>query len=324
MRAAASGTKAPNDVGGTSAGMGGRDLALAGAVAAMAPPAAGSAGERGSAVTAGSHMTATAPAAGSGGTMSSAARMRLPSGGCGKSQRPDGGIVNVSGSHIYWFPPSYDGNTPMALIMAFHAAGNGNDQLRRITTGSALEEHFVMAFPKSSGNGWSLTADSDKIDATYKDLLSNYCIDTSRVFAMGHSSGAQLIVQLMCKNQARYHAIAPVASSAYCQRWDQPIPSLIIHGANDKERANTNQDADGTKDLAPYLASNRCTMETKSHEQAGCSSSGTQVAPGCVAYEGCAEPTIWCHHNDPAYSGTNHGWPCFANDTIDAFFTSFL
>jgi polyhydroxybutyrate depolymerase len=263
-----------------------------------------------------------AASAGAGGT--SGNHLPVPSAGCGKSGRPNGGVVTVMGSHIYSFPPSYDGSKPLPLIMAFHAAGNSNDQLRNITKGSALESHFVMAFPKSQGSGWVLGTDSARIDARYDDLLQNYCVDKSRVFATGHSSGAQLIVQLMCRSDDRYFAIAPVASSAYCPKWNKPIPALVIHGLDDRERANTNQDADGKKDLAPYLSSNVCGMSSLPHDQAGCSSAGTQVNPGCVEYQGCAQSTIWCHHDDPQYSNTNHGWPCFANVAIDEFFTSQL
>jgi polyhydroxybutyrate depolymerase len=32
-------------------------------------------------------------------------------------------------------------------------------------------------------------------------------------------------------------------------------------------------------------------------------------------------PTVWCSHNDPAYSNTNHGWPCFGTRAIYDFFT---
>jgi polyhydroxybutyrate depolymerase len=258
--------------------------------------------------------------AGGAGAGGASARVAVPSEGCGKSGRPSGGEVVAAGSHIYSFPEGYDGTTPSPLIMAFHAAGNENDQLRNITRGSALDQHFVMAFPSSAGNGWSPGTDGASIDARYEELLASYCIDQSRVFATGHSSGAQLIVQLMCDGDDRFAAIAPVASSAYCPSWDDPVPALIIHGVDDKERANTNQDADGTKDLAPYLLSNQCGTTTMPHAQAGCSSSGMQVDPGCVQYEGCAEPTIWCHHDDPQYGTSNHGWPCFANDAIDAFF----
>jgi hypothetical protein len=49
-------------------------------------------------------------------------------------------------------------------------------------------------------------------------------------------------------------------------------------------------------------------------------SGATQVDPGCVQYQGCSELTVWCQHNDPQYSNTNHGWPCFANDAMDEFF----
>ncbi len=53
-----------------------------------------------------------------------------------------------------------------------------------------------------------------------------------------------------------------------------------------------------------------------------CTSSGTSVSPGCVSYQGCQQPTIWCSHNDPAYSNTNHGWPCFATKAMYDFFTA--
>jgi polyhydroxybutyrate depolymerase len=247
----------------------------------------------------------------------------VPSPGCGKSGRPQGGTVTVANDHIYRFPATYDGKTPMPLIMAFHANANPNTQLADITRGSALDNNYVMAFGKSAGQGWVLNTDSPRIDGWYKDLLNNYCIDESRVFATGHSSGAQLIVQLLCRGETRFKAVAPVASSMYCARWPA-LPTLLIHGANDMERANTNQDANGRKDLGPYLASNACSMNTAGYNVATCQSQngGGQVNPGCVRYQGCSEPMIWCNHNDPNYSGTNHGWPCFANQAIFDFLKS--
>jgi poly(3-hydroxybutyrate) depolymerase len=307
------------------AGTGGDAAGNAGASGATG--AGGASGVSGGASGASGASAGMAAGAGGGGGSAGgepSAHLPVASPGCGKSARPSGGVVTVANSHIYSFPESYDGSTPLPLIMAFHAASNDNDQLRNITRGSALEQHFVMAFPKSTGSGWSLGTDSPKVDARYAELLESYCIDESRVFATGHSSGAQMIVQLLCAGEDRYFAVAPVASSAYCASWDDAVPALIIHGADDRERANTNQDADGRKDLAPYLASSHCGQGTVPHEQAGCSSGSTQVEPGCVAYQGCDEPTIWCQHNDPQYGVTYHGWPCFATAAKDAFFMGFL
>ena len=46
------------------------------------------------------------------------------------------------------------------------------------------------------------------------------------------------------------------------------------------------------------------------------------VDPGCIIYDGCTVPTIWCSHNDPSYSGTEHGVPCFAMKAMYDFFAS--
>ena len=78
------------------------------------------------------------------------------------------------------------------------------------------------------------------------------------------------------------------------------MPTLLIHGENDTARPGDN---DGAQDIAQYV-----------------------VDPGCVEYSGCAAPTLFCRHDDPNYfdngNPTNHGWPCFANSQIFAFFES--
>jgi poly(3-hydroxybutyrate) depolymerase len=209
----------------------------------------------------------------------------------------------------------------MPLVIAFHAAGNPNTQLVDLTNNTDLQKNYVMAFPKSQGNEWSIGTDGPRVDAWYDDLLSKYCIDKAHVFATGHSSGAQMIVQLMCKgNEKRFHAIAPVASSNYCASWPA-IPSIVIHGKNDQERGKIG-DATGTKDLAAFTTSNACSMDTMPLTVPSCMSSGMAVSAGCRSYSGCSQPTEWCQHDDPFYSSTNHGWPCFASNEIAKFFGS--
>jgi polyhydroxybutyrate depolymerase len=145
--------------------------------------------------------------------------------GCGSSERPAGGIVSVDGEYIYRFPAAYDGVTPMPLVFAFHANANPNTQLLDATLGTLLETDFVMAFPKSVGAGWVYDVDAPRFDRVYQDLVSNYCIDTNRVFAMGHSSGALFIESLLCHGEHRFRAVAPSASARMCELWS-PIPVL--------------------------------------------------------------------------------------------------
>jgi polyhydroxybutyrate depolymerase len=246
-----------------------------------------------------------------------------PSPGCAKKNpRPTGGKITVANDHIYDFPASYDGAKPFPLLMGFHAANNPIDQIEGLTRNSDFATHYVRAFPKSAGTAWNYGTDlSAKVYKAYDDLIANYCIDMRRVFATGHSSGAQLIVQIMAHADAAMHmgfrAVAPVAASDYGVIV-APIPVFYIQGKLDSER-----DSDGHETVARFTKANGCGGTTMPYSSGvTCTSSGVTVDPGCVGYQGCAAPTVWCAHNDPAYSNTSHGWPCFATKAMYDFFAS--
>jgi hypothetical protein len=244
-----------------------------------------------------------------------------PSAGCGKSGRPGGGRVSVSGQHNYAFPAAYDGQRPFPLLLGFHAAGNPIDQIEGLTKGSELETNFVRAFPKSQGSAWDYNTDMAKVVAMYDELLANYCIDTSRIFATGHSSGAQLIVQILTPahkadaDHLKLKAVAPVAASRYGT--SRAIPVLYIQGSHDSVR-----NSDGSDVVKEFVSANGCMTTTKAYAAPMCTSSGKAVNAGCKQYDGCKEPTVWCSHDDPAYSNTSHGWPCFASKAMYDFFVA--
>ena len=270
-------------------------------------------------------MSGTAGASGgssggaSAGTGAGGASAAEPSEGCGKGGRPSGGVVTVTNNHIYTFPASYDGTKPFPLFFGFHAAGNPIDQIQKLTDGSALDTGYVRAFGKSAGNEWVYNTDIAKVLGWYDELMANYCIDKSRVFAAGHSSGAQMIVQILTKADATMHmgfkAVAPVAASNY-GAITVPIPVMYIQGKMDMVRNSNGSDV-----VARFTTVNGCNTTTMpDSDVATCKSGSTNVDPGCISYAGCTEPTIWCSHNDPEYSNTNHGWPCFATKAMADFF----
>jgi predicted esterase len=251
------------------------------------------------------------------------------SAGCGLAQ----GIppsANVANTEVV-FPPTYDGSTPVPLLFAFHGAGRTNIEMRTVdsrTMGSQLENNYVVAFMKSAGNAWDLGTDYPRFQAALTQILAERCIDTQAIFAMGHSSGAQFIVQMLGDSRARetrLAAVAPVASSLYNNPPWNPVPTMLIHGENDTQRPGDN---DGTQDISQYVRSNQCQTATQPVAVPSCASlaGGVAVDAGCVQYSGCAAPTLFCRHDDPNYlqngNPTNHGWPCFANSQIFAFLES--
>jgi polyhydroxybutyrate depolymerase len=313
----ASGGTAGGGAGGSTAGAGASAGGASGSGGVSAGGAGGAGGAAGGGTGGAGGSSGSTAGGGAGGTGGSAAAD--PSEGCGKGGRPSGGVVTVTNDHIYTFPTSYDGSEAMPLFIGFHAAGNPIDQIRTLTNGSEFEENYVRAFPKSAGNEWNYNGDLNKVLGMYDDLMANYCIDKSRVFGAGHSSGAQMIVQILARAEPTEHinfkAVAPVAASNY-GALSTAIPVMYIQGAMDSER-----DSDGADVVARFTTANGCSMNTAPYAGVeSCMSSGRAVDPGCVSYDGCTVPTVWCSHDDPQYSNTNHGWPCFATDAMYDFF----
>jgi polyhydroxybutyrate depolymerase len=250
--------------------------------------------------------------------------------GCGKSGRPEGGKVYVQNVSWLLFPTTYDGNTPMPVLFGFHGCGSSNfgdasrTEYSDQTRNNVLGTDYVVAIPlAASKDCFNYNTDITRTKALYDDLVANYCVDVDHVFATGHSSGAQFIVQILSGNHTadaahlKFKGVAPVAAS------DQgavstPTPIMYIQGKNDSVRGG-----DGKATVDRFVSGNMCGSTSMAYPGVnGCTSGGTQVNPGCVAYSNCMEPTVWCSHNDPAYSNTSHGIPCFAAQAMDLFFKS--
>lgn len=301
---------------------------LPGSAGALATAGVGGGGSSGSPAiggsSAGSSMgglggASTAGASGTGGGSSGPAK---PSAGCGKSGRPANGKVSVANEQIIDFPESYDGTKPFPLLVALHACGNPNTQWEGLLKGSAFENEYVRLLPNTTDSGqcWNnYNNNIARILKQYDEVLANYCVDTDHVFGVGHSSGAQMLVNTLAHKTDAQHlnfrGVAPVAADPF--NVALPMPVLYIAGLKDSQRG-----ADSAKNtVAKFRAANMCADTSKTYAPImGCTSSGTQVDPGCKIYDNCSVPTIWCAHNDPNYSGTQHGVPCFGIKSMYDFF----
>ena len=324
----AAGTSSGGSAGLASGGAG--TAGLAGVPSAGGVGTAGSSGSGGSVGTAGSGGSsagsstgglggAAAGASGAGGGSTGPAK---PSAGCGKAGRPANGKVTVANEEIIDFPTAYDGTKPFPLLIALHACGNPNTQWEGLLKGSAFENEYVRLLPNTSDSGqcWSnYNNNIARILKQYDEVLASYCIDTAHVFGVVHSSGAQMLVNTLAHKSDAQHlnfrGVSPVAADPF--NVAVPMPVLYIDGKMDNQRS-----ADSAKNaVAKFRASNMCADTSKAYAPImGCQSSGMQVDPGCIVYDNCTVPTIWCSHNDPNYSGTQHGVPCFGIKAMYDFF----
>jgi polyhydroxybutyrate depolymerase len=309
----AAGTAGRGGAGGAGAGSGGMPAGAGGAGAGGV--ASGGAGGGG-----------TSGIGGSGG-----ARAVMPSAGCARQSA----TVTIPNSLVS-VPSGYTGSEPVPAVIAFHGAGNDNTSIRNAFNGSDLAGEYIMVYPNSTSattankTGWSIQADRARYQEVQAALASQGCVDENRIYGTGHSSGAQFVVQLLCNGDGDFDAVAPIASSVYCQEWENgPVPALIIHGVQDVERQMYGlNDGNGMKDLQPYLTSNECQMTSTPFDPdlSRCGNvqgvDGMPFNDGCVEFSGCSAKTRWCNHNDPQYGTSNHGIPCFGVRAIYDFFES--
>jgi polyhydroxybutyrate depolymerase len=312
----------------TGAGRGGGG-AFGGISGGGAGKSAGTAGVSGGG--AGGAAGGNAATGGKGGGTSSGAKA---SAGCSKgTARPANGSVSTS-TYYLTFPESYDGKAPVPVLIGFHGCGSGNrgtglesTEYVRQTRGTPFETGYVVAVPisESTGGCWTYNTDMPRIRAMYDDMVANYCVDQNHVFATGHSSGANLIGEILNTSHTSdaqhigFKGVAPVAGSP--QNIAAPIAVMYIQGTMDSERSNS----DGANVVQRFTTANMCmSTYTPYAEVMGCKSKYNQadVDPGCRLYDGCGAKTVWCRHNDGDYSGTMHGIPCFAHKAMHDFFQS--
>ncbi len=211
-------------------------------------------------------------------------------------------------------PPGYDASTPTPLVFAFHGRNQTHIQLRTQDAANIQTElgsRAVMAYLKSqAGPGWNFTEEVEPnvafFEAVRTRVLADFCVDTSRIFAVGHSSGGYFANILACRYGDQLRGIGSVAGNT--QEFDcvGRVAAMVVHGVRDTVVSF----AGGQESRDLYLAANGC--ESTSVPGA--------VSP-CVDYQGCDEglPVAWCQHDEPTYQNTNHGWPSFASRALGQF-----
>lgn len=143
-------------------------------------------------------------------------------------------------------PPSYDGRTPLALVLDLHGSGGTAERQAGTSRFEALAagEGFAVATLQAAaeGNRWNVpVTDGRPDDVQYvadviDHVAARVCTDLTRVYATGFSGGARMSSLLACRLGSRVAAIAPMAGL----RWPGPcsgraVPVLSFHGLADPQ-----------------------------------------------------------------------------------------
>ena len=255
------------------------------------------------------------------------------SAGCGMTPAAGGLEIEVQGQmgqYIVSLPPDYDPATPYPLGFAFHGRNRTGPNCHDGDCAGfqdVMQDQAILVYMTSlGGTGWEGDGERELNVEFFKkvldDLVAGACIDESRVFVAGTSSGAHFVNILGCRFGDRLLAIAPVAG--YLPEKDgcvDSVATLLIHGFKDphvpltagEEAREFWRDRNGCgEDTVPAIADVHAAAEAvpESHS--------------CAVYQGCDSslPVVWCEHSEGGYDDSTHGWPLFGGQQIWDFVKS--
>ncbi|KAK5991916.1 Bifunctional acetylxylan esterase/xylanase XynS20E-like protein [Cladobotryum mycophilum] len=214
--------------------------------------------------------------------------------GCGRThgfigQSKDFDIDSSGGNRSYriHLPSGYTSSKPWPLLVAFHGRGETPESIENYTqfSNETVNPNMVVVYPAGEHEHWegasySTPGVSDKEFATdlVQHLQAQYCIDASRIYAMGRSNGGGFVDSLACSadHSGIFAAFAMDAAALYnegtnttvCNPDERPVPVFETHSMDDHTIPYTGGKGDGgTVPPIPvwldrWADRNRCTSNT--------------------------------------------------------------
>jgi poly(3-hydroxybutyrate) depolymerase len=153
-----------------------------------------------------------------------------------------------------YLPASYDGHTPLPLILALHWLGGDAAGMRGVLPLESLAESrgFLVCYPNGTvdANGWRFwngpdflsfsdpdMDDSDYLRRVIEEIQRRFAVDPRRIYVTGASSGGAMSHRLACEQADLIAGIASISGRMYYDpnsvHPTQSVHVLQIDGSTD-------------------------------------------------------------------------------------------
>jgi polyhydroxybutyrate depolymerase len=155
-----------------------------------------------------------------------------------------------------YVPSSYDGLTPMPLVLVLHGYGGAAASYLDYFRIEPLAEArgFLVCHPEGTVDSqgarfWNATEaccnfygadvnDSAYLHGLIEEVAQRYVVDRKRIYVTGHSNGGYTSYRMACDHASLIAGIASLAGSTFLDpnapRPGQPVHVLQIHGTADE------------------------------------------------------------------------------------------
>ena len=151
-------------------------------------------------------------------------------------------MIDIGGmqrSYILHVPASYDGKTPMPLVIDWHPLTQSASFQRTMSGYAALgdREGFVTIFPDGINAAWNIgpcctmsrmVDDKGFARALVERMRKESCVDMKRVYSAGYSMGGGMTHFLGCNEADLFAAISPAAFDLLEEKEEPCMPARPI------------------------------------------------------------------------------------------------
>jgi len=209
----------------------------------------------------------------------------------------------------------FEPGVPHTVVFAFHGSGGNGDSFQRQMD---LERHLknaLIIYPDAIerrvwanefATHWGKVEDLPFVDAMDEEVSRAFCVDRSRIFAVGWSSGGYFANQLACARNDRFRAIASLSGGGpEAIQCSKAVPTLLYHDRGDSKVLYST----GRESLSAWRKTNGCSDSVRYWGDTD-----------CLLFTECAraQPVVWCETE-----GEGHSVPPAIRDRVAAFVSSF-
>lgn len=273
----------------------------------------------------------------------------VPSAGCGLAPAHARGGVQLTrefsasaGGERSWYmtiPTTYDAEVPHRVVFGYPGTGWLGTQIRPYLNLETVSANTIYVYPDplwrnfpgwGTLGGWQLGPHAGPAvgmeDITFTaELLSfvadNYCVDTSRVFATGHSWGGDMAAVVGCFLGDRFAAVVPIAANR--PYWFEPSGGGEPACVGEPAVWTFFGVADSHFTGQPFTGAYGVEQNAFWEERFGCSDEQRELgiaADGeCTESLGCATTTRFCLYG----AASGHQAPPYYAAEISRWFASF-
>jgi poly(3-hydroxybutyrate) depolymerase len=217
-------------------------------------------------------------------------------------------------------PSDYVPGEPLPVVFVLNGVGGTGpeaQQFFQVETGHRAIFVYPTSLPNDDAGGsiaWDFSisgVDVPFFDAMISYIEENYCVDTSRIFVLGASSGGIMSNMLGCFRGDVIRAIAPSSGMTWEQSGCQgDVAVIVICGEQDTFNPCDDGQNGGLSQTNVWVPLNGCTQPAQT--------TASPISDICQEFEGCRaeDPLLLCRH------AGGHGWPTSDGDFWWQFFMS--